>query len=181
MFKNWFFWVIVLLVIGGGFFIYKEATKPRSPVTAPGETIADLGREHVQDISQVEYNSNPPTSGAHFPVWLKAGVYKAPVSDGYQIHSLEHGYIIVSYNCEKSISDNEFSIFNLQFSKNVYAADNMATTSASVSDIMTKMQNSPGDAAFLSTVFTAYPLSSNAFTYPLRWSCLTLDQSRCIS
>ncbi len=137
MLKNWFFWIIVLIVAGGGFFIYKEAAKPRGPITAPGETIADIGRGHTQDISQIKYNSNPPTSGDHFPVWLKAGVYKAPVSDGYQIHSLEHGYVILSYNCDKNVTSNMLQVTR------IYAAD--STQSASTSDIMTKMVTPPNN------------------------------------
>lgn len=171
MLKNWFFWVIVLLVIGGGFFIYKEATKPRGAVTAPGQTIADLGRDHIQDISQVKYNSNPPTSGAHFPVWLKPGVYKAPVSDGYLIHSLEHGYVEISYNCDKQMINGQwpmtnnlaFSIWHLAFPE-VYAADNTATQSATTSDLMTKMQNPPNNAATFNPDTAPYdpaPLSQN--------------------
>src|SRR3989338_6969063 len=69
----------------------------------PGQKIADLGRDHVTDISDVTFNSNPPTSGTHFPIWAKRGVYDRVLSDGYLSHSLEHGYIILSYNCEKKV------------------------------------------------------------------------------
>jgi hypothetical protein len=154
MLKNWFFWVIVLLVLAGGAFIYMEASKPRGAVTAPGETIADLGRGHITDISQVKFNSNPPTSGDHFSVWLKAGEYRAPVSDGYLIHSLEHGYVIISYNCDRSLVDSEFSIFNSQFSKEVYAAD--STPSANVSEIMVKMQTPPNNASTFNSETAPY-------------------------
>lgn len=92
-------WSIASLIIGllviAGFWTYKELTKP-----LPGEEIIDLGREHTSDISNVEYNSNPPTSGRHFPVWAKAGTYDRIISDGHLIHSLEHGYVVISYNCE---------------------------------------------------------------------------------
>lgn len=66
----------------------------------PGEKIADLGRTHVNDISDATYNSNPPTSGNHFPIWAKRGLYDRVLSDGYLIHSLEHGYVVLSYNCD---------------------------------------------------------------------------------
>lgn len=67
----------------------------------PGKEAADEGRDHITDITGITYNSNPPTSGKHFPVWAKKGVYDRVLSDGYLIHSLEHGYIVISYDCTK--------------------------------------------------------------------------------
>ncbi len=93
--KNWSIITLIIgLLVAGAFWTYKEFSKP-----LPGEKITDLGREHTSDISNVEYNSNPPTSGRHFPVWAKAGTYNQVISDGYLLHSLEHGYIVISYNC----------------------------------------------------------------------------------
>lgn len=81
------------------YWIYKIATKP-----LPGEAVPAMGRDHVTDIYGVVYNSNPPTSGPHFPVWAKAGVYDRLISDGYLIHSMEHGYVIIWYDCSKALS-----------------------------------------------------------------------------
>lgn len=98
--KKYRFWIIVVLLFGGGlYWMYQSLTKP-----LPGERIEDLGRDHVNDIAEVTYNSDPPTSGSHFPVWAKKGVYDRLISDGYLIHSLEHGYIVISYNCDASVS-----------------------------------------------------------------------------
>lgn len=97
------FWLATTAAIGGfAVWAYLQASKP-----LPGEAVATMGREHVTDISKVSYNSNPPTSGPHFPVWAKRGVYDRMVSDGYLIHSLEHGYVVISYQCnkEQSIGD----------------------------------------------------------------------------
>jgi len=67
----------------------------------PGVKVADLGREHVapEQVASTTYNSNPPSSGPHLETWVKAGIYDAPQSEGELIHSLEHGYVIISYNC----------------------------------------------------------------------------------
>jgi len=65
----------------------------------PGQAVADLGRGHVPLGTKIEYNSNPPTSGQHNENWIRPGVYDAPQLDEMLVHSLEHGYIIVSYNC----------------------------------------------------------------------------------
>ena len=68
--------------------------------------VADLGRQHVPEGTAVEYNSNPPTSGPHYGQWEKPGVYDGVLPDGRLIHSLEHGYIVISYNCTRlQISD----------------------------------------------------------------------------
>lgn len=102
--KGKLIWIIILLAgIAGAWFLWKNYTRP-----LVGEEIPALGRDHVTDISSIEYNSNPPTSGSHFPVWAKKGVYDRVLSDGYLIHSLEHGYVVVSYNCDgKVISTQE--------------------------------------------------------------------------
>lgn len=65
------------------------------------ETVADQGRDHVPAGTAVEYNSNPPTSGPHYANWEKPGIYDQVLEDGKLIHSLEHGYVIISYNCAK--------------------------------------------------------------------------------
>lgn len=99
--KNVFIGVVVLVLAGVGFWIYKEMNRP-----LPGTEFADLGREHTLDIQGFVYNSNPPTSGKHFPVWAKPGVYDRVLSDGYLIHSLEHGYIVISYRCDELKTQN---------------------------------------------------------------------------
>lgn len=90
--------LIAGIVAIAGFWLWKEITKP-----LPGQTMADMGREHMTDISDIAYNTNPPTSGSHFPIWAKKGVYDRAISDGYLLHSLEHGYVVISYNCEKPV------------------------------------------------------------------------------
>lgn len=88
-----------LLVVGGGWWVWKQLSKPLA-----GQAVPDMGRQHVADISNVAYNSNPPTSGPHFALWAKPGVYDRVVSDGYLIHSLEHGYVVISYDCNGDIT-----------------------------------------------------------------------------
>lgn len=84
-----------LTIFGVGFWLYKETNKPQ-----PGIALEDLGRTHVPVGTQTFYNSNPPTSGPHYEVWTRAGILDAPADDRMLLHSLEHGYIIMSYNCD---------------------------------------------------------------------------------
>lgn len=89
--------IILWIAIAGaisGFLVwtYFQLSKP-----LPGEAVADLGRNHVPVGTVVDYNSDPPTSGPHYAEWTRAGIYDEPVEDGYLVHSLEHGYVIISY------------------------------------------------------------------------------------
>jgi hypothetical protein len=53
------------------------------------------------------YNSDPPTSGRHYPSEYDAGFYDEsspqasdPYPEGFLVHNLEHGYVIFWYNCD---------------------------------------------------------------------------------
>ncbi len=60
-----------------------------------------LGRDHVAEGELADQVSpDPPTSGSHYEVSAAPGFYDEPISDGYLVHSLEHGYVILSYNCD---------------------------------------------------------------------------------
>lgn len=70
---------------------------------APVETdrsivFPDIGREHVPEDINVQYNSNPPTSGPHYSEWAAEKFYDKEIPDGHMVHNLEHGDIWISYN-----------------------------------------------------------------------------------
>jgi hypothetical protein len=54
---------------------------------------------HVLQCSPVSYATNPPTSGPHYPVWAAYAAYGVPVPRGFYVHDLEHGAIVILYNC----------------------------------------------------------------------------------
>jgi hypothetical protein len=87
---------VCLAVLAGGYWLVKEATKPR-----PGEFMADLGNKHIQDITDEheEYNSLPPTSGTHVGGKANWGISDSPIPDELQLHNLEDGGVMVQYNC----------------------------------------------------------------------------------
>ncbi len=58
----------------------------------------DEGRAHLTPGQTPTYQGNPPSSGTHNPVPLAAGIYDNPVDVTMEVHSEEHGYIIVHYN-----------------------------------------------------------------------------------
>ncbi len=95
--RNWGIGLLVIGLLGGGlFWIIKESNKP-----LPGQAVEDQGRKHVSQAEweKFKYNSNPPTSGPHDETWVKKGMYSVPQPKGLLIHSLEHGYVELHYNC----------------------------------------------------------------------------------
>jgi hypothetical protein len=67
---------------------------------ARGQQFPNQGRDHVSPGQpHAAYNSNPPTSGPHHPDPLRWGVYDTPQPDEALVHNLEHGGIVVAYNC----------------------------------------------------------------------------------
>ena len=89
--------LVVLVVIGA--FLWQGA-RPR-----PGEEIPIMSSTHIAvDSDPGKYNSDPPTSGPHYPNEAQAGFYDTNIYQypaGYLVHNLEHGYIIFWYNCAK--------------------------------------------------------------------------------
>jgi hypothetical protein len=57
------------------------------------------GAGHVGECEPVSYVSKPPSSGNHYPVWPVFRVYEKPVPWGFLVHGLEHGAIVIVYNC----------------------------------------------------------------------------------
>jgi len=94
--NKWIWILLAVLIMGGlGWWAVKSMTN------LPGEAVADQGRDHKnrEENDKFTYNSNPPTSGPHDPDWIRSGVYDTPQDKYKLIHSLEHGYIIIHYNC----------------------------------------------------------------------------------
>lgn len=87
--------VIVLIFALNG----KQADRSsQSPATPLGEAIPILGRDHVPEGTKISnYNSNPPTSGDHWPQPAEWGIYLSPLPDEQLVHNLEHGGIWISY------------------------------------------------------------------------------------
>lgn len=60
----------------------------------------DQGRNHIAAGAEfTDYNSRPPTSGPHGPA-LPWGIHNAPVPEESAVHNLEHGGVVIWYNCD---------------------------------------------------------------------------------
>jgi hypothetical protein len=49
--------------------------------------------------SPLVYGTNPPSSGTHYPIWAAYQTYTKPFLPGFWVHNLEHGAVVITYNC----------------------------------------------------------------------------------
>lgn|SRR3989338_3426648 len=87
--------VAIVIVAAIGYGLFKAATRPK-----PGESIADLGNEHIESeqAPHIPYNSVPPTSGPHVSGKAVSGIHDEQIPDELQLHNLEDGGVIVHYD-----------------------------------------------------------------------------------
>jgi hypothetical protein len=67
-----------------------------------GQPVPDEGRNHVDPSTSPTYQSYPPASGPHYSVAGSAPVPWQTIGtllEGQYIHNLEHGGIVILYNC----------------------------------------------------------------------------------
>jgi hypothetical protein len=57
------------------------------------------GHLHVDPPATVSYRANPPASGNHYPVPADWGLHADPVQPEQWVHNLEHGGIVLLYDC----------------------------------------------------------------------------------
>jgi hypothetical protein len=75
------------------------------PVETPVERhVPNEGDEHVPVGTDIQYATNPPASGPHYAqpglAPAQAGMYDEALLDEIWVHNLEHGYIVILYDCD---------------------------------------------------------------------------------
>ena len=75
------------------------AVAPAYAQDGPGRKMPDRGQKHVPQGTAITYEEYPPTSGAHWPVVARWGLYPEPVPEEVFVHNLEHGGVVLLYNC----------------------------------------------------------------------------------
>jgi len=81
---------------------------PNGPLAIPeiGRAMPQESPQHVREGAPITYASRPPTSGAHYdPPYATYGVFEQQVLPGYWVHNLEHGAVILLYNCAEPCPD----------------------------------------------------------------------------
>lgn len=65
--------------------------------------VPNEGAAHVPVGEQVVYLSNPPASGSHWSAAgvapVAGGVYETTLDEEQWVHNLEHGYVVVLFDC----------------------------------------------------------------------------------
>jgi hypothetical protein len=100
------FIIIALLVIASfGLTTIPFRGGARTGAGSSDQYVAGVGEQrdittanHVAAGQTVRYNTTPPTSGNHWPVWANCGFYEGGLPDEQTTHNLEHSAIVVSYN-----------------------------------------------------------------------------------
>ncbi len=59
----------------------------------------DEGANHIYCTSATSYQTQPPSSGNHFGCWPEYRTYAQPVPWGNLVHALEHGAMVIVFNC----------------------------------------------------------------------------------
>ncbi len=107
------FWpVIVAVAIVAGavwlLFAHLNASTAVGPSPAPSvypsQHIPSQGHQghapgDTKRFAHFQYSSDPPTSGFHLEVMSHAFINEAPLPKYVQVHLLEHGNILLQYNC----------------------------------------------------------------------------------
>lgn len=60
---------------------------------------------HVSPCTPVAFGTNPPSSGHHYGLFPKFGVYEYAIPRGFWVHALEHGGVVVTYSCTNCASE----------------------------------------------------------------------------
>ncbi len=93
------------------FFLFSESNLHATPAgciagsglgsgTAPQPIFTpSLGIDHADECTLLNFPQYPPTSGTHFKNWSQFKIYSQPVTAGYWLHSMEHGAMVILYNC----------------------------------------------------------------------------------
>jgi hypothetical protein len=73
--------------------------------TFDSQAFPNYGQTHVPSCSKVSYETIPPSSGDHYPIWAAFKEYSKPVPAGFLVHAMEHGAAVVFYNCPQGCSE----------------------------------------------------------------------------
>jgi len=71
-----------------------------TPVDPGIETFPDEGDATVPVGTPVDYATDPPTSGPHYPYPVTGGFYTAPLAAGFLVESMQEGGVIVYYDSD---------------------------------------------------------------------------------
>lgn len=69
------------------------------------ESHPEEGFNHLTRCDPTTYMTNPPSSGNHYGDWAMYQTYTTPFRAGFWVHNLEHGAVVITYNCPAGCPD----------------------------------------------------------------------------
>lgn len=150
---RWGIFTLVLIVFAGGVVALvrngdqQNTKEPQSSAQPQAKEIPDLGRAHVSSTTLNDYNSIPPTSGPHFGEQTNWGIHKEPIPEGYQVHNLEHGGVLIQYKPMQEAADS---------TTGTLAATSTKTEGAS-EDVVAKLKAIGEDYGWKKLILAPYP------------------------
>ncbi len=101
-------------IMGGEATTTPLAQEPTVVSASPTEyNVPDEGRYHIDLGQTAQYKHFPPSSGLHYGKILNWGFYNEAVPPEYWVHNLEHGGIVILYNCPSTCKDTEDAIWQV--------------------------------------------------------------------
>jgi hypothetical protein len=79
-----------------------DATLPEAACPVAAETHPLEPGAHVPEGTILDASTNPPSSGPHYGIWANFREYDKVIADGYLLHSMEHGAVVLFYDCDPS-------------------------------------------------------------------------------
>ena len=111
MIRNAALAIVAIFIVGSGIWyvanetLQGERDKLRPDANPNEQTITDGGRGHVPEGTELIYQHYPPSSGQHYASTAPYGFYEETFNEGFWLHNLEHGDIVVLYNCPNGCPD----------------------------------------------------------------------------
>lgn len=90
-----------------------SASDPATPAPSGEYAVPDEGRYHIDIGKTADYKHFPPSSGLHYGKILSWGFYNEAIPPEYWVHSLEHGGVVILYNCATTCKDTEDAIWQV--------------------------------------------------------------------
>ena len=72
-------------------------TSTPNPLLGIGTAVPDEGAAHAPLKTVITYTTYPPSSGTHYPDTAPNGFSDVPIPEGYFVHSMEHGAVVLYY------------------------------------------------------------------------------------
>lgn len=83
----------------------QPTAQPTTQTSIPagiGTAVPNEGNAHVAEGSSILYKTYPPSSGSHYPSTAPYGFSEIEVPEGYFVHSMEHGAVVLYYRPDVS-------------------------------------------------------------------------------